>query len=45
MTSEETKTVSRIDDIARILRQRKEGAAVTAKVIRRAKEVELSTER
>jgi len=37
--------IRRVDDVARILRQRKEGAAVTAKVIRRAKTVELSTAR
>lgn len=37
--------IRQIDDVARILRQRKEGDVVTAKVIRRAKLVELSTER
>lgn len=37
--------IRRIDDVARILRQRKEGDPVTAKVIRRGKTVELSTER
>jgi hypothetical protein len=37
--------VRRLDDIAKILRQRKEGATVTAKVIRRAKTIELTTER
>lgn len=34
-----------VDDVARILRQRKDGDVVTAKVIRRAKVVELSTAR
>jgi hypothetical protein len=37
--------IGRVDDVARILRQRKEGDVVTAKVIRRAKTVELSTAR
>ena len=34
-----------VGDVARILRQRKEGEMVTAKVIRRAKTIELSTAR
>jgi hypothetical protein len=37
--------IRRIADVARILRQREEGAVVTAKVIRRAKTVELTTAR
>jgi hypothetical protein len=37
--------IRRIDDVARILRQRKEGEPVTAKVIRRGKTVDLSTAR
>jgi hypothetical protein len=37
--------IRRVDDVARILRLRKEGDVVTAKVIRRTKTVELSTAR